>query len=300
MKEPKWRRFERLVAKIQSDLAPSAVVKHNEKVQGRSGALRQVDVCIRRQVGQFPLLIALECKDLQRSVTVKHVEEFSGLLEDIGANKGGIVASNGFTKAAVERARAAGIDVFTLVDTGSHDWRVYVSVPILFHDLSLAGFRVSFRFKGIVPAGSLSRDLSEAAMFNPEGVLVGSPEQLLLDSWRSGHLPSASGHFKGVKVSDGSLFLKLDGRFYPVDVLAEVWIEAASYFGSVPLEKISGLKNEVTGAVSSRGFATEYLNFSDLKKAFLKVRDPKDLAVRPVLELEIQTVGGTGSREEKR
>lgn len=33
--DPKWKRFEKLVAKVQQDLAPKATVTHNDKIAGK-------------------------------------------------------------------------------------------------------------------------------------------------------------------------------------------------------------------------------------------------------------------------
>ena len=75
--EPKWRRFEKLVAKVQRELAPNALVKHDDKIMGHdSGKLRQIDVTVKQKVGQYNMLIAIDCKDYQVPVDVKDVEGF--------------------------------------------------------------------------------------------------------------------------------------------------------------------------------------------------------------------------------
>ena len=64
MEQAKWKQFEKLVAKIQADLAGNAVVTHNDKIVGKhTGIERQVDVSIRGLIGQYPILIVI---DLQR------------------------------------------------------------------------------------------------------------------------------------------------------------------------------------------------------------------------------------------
>ena len=52
--DPKWKRFEALVAKVQSSFSPDAEVTLNEKVKGRiSGVRRELDIVVRRSIGQF-------------------------------------------------------------------------------------------------------------------------------------------------------------------------------------------------------------------------------------------------------
>jgi len=115
---PKWKRFEELVAKIQADLAGDAVVTHNDRIMGRrSGVLRQIDVSIKSRVGQFHLLIVMDCKDYQRPLDVKDVEDFIGLSQDVAANKAALVAMNGYSEAARRRAEDAGIELYRPLDT---------------------------------------------------------------------------------------------------------------------------------------------------------------------------------------
>jgi hypothetical protein len=77
------------------------------------------------------VLIVIDCKDYSKPVDVKGVEEFLGLVEDVGANKGALVASGGFTKTAKTRAKDAGIDLYKLVDAQDDDWRSYVAMPFV-------------------------------------------------------------------------------------------------------------------------------------------------------------------------
>ena len=52
--EPKWQRFEKLVAQIQHELAPNALVTHNDQIRGYdSGKPRQIDVTVKQKVGQY-------------------------------------------------------------------------------------------------------------------------------------------------------------------------------------------------------------------------------------------------------
>ena len=58
---PKWRRFEALVARIQKEFAPKATFSRNEQILGRhSGRMREIDIVIRQSVGQYQLLIAID------------------------------------------------------------------------------------------------------------------------------------------------------------------------------------------------------------------------------------------------
>jgi restriction endonuclease Mrr len=95
------RELEMLVARIQQQLAPKAEVIHDVKLDGRySGRKRQIDVLMREQIGQYDIKIVIDCKDYKTPVDVKSVEEFYGLLSDVGAHKGVLVCPQGFTTTA--------------------------------------------------------------------------------------------------------------------------------------------------------------------------------------------------------
>jgi hypothetical protein len=120
-----YRELEILVAKIQKQLAPDAEVLHNVKLDGRlSRTRRQIDVLGRQRIGQYEMAIVLECKDSARPIDVKGVEEFSGLVKDVGAQKGVLVCPTGFTAAAKTRASNLQIELYSPVDTDPHKWRV--------------------------------------------------------------------------------------------------------------------------------------------------------------------------------
>ena len=71
--------LELLVTKIQQVFAPHATVTHDAKLVGRkSKRSRQIDVLVRDKIGQYDSMIISDCKDYNRPVDVKGVEEFWG------------------------------------------------------------------------------------------------------------------------------------------------------------------------------------------------------------------------------
>jgi hypothetical protein len=111
-------------------LPPKAEVTHDVKLDGRySGRKRQIDILVREQVGQYDIKIIIDCKDYKSPVDVKAVEEFYGLLSDVGAQKGVLVCPKGFTTTAKTRAEGLQIDLYSPVDTEAHKWRVKVTIP---------------------------------------------------------------------------------------------------------------------------------------------------------------------------
>jgi len=96
-----FRDLEILVANIQRYLAPTATVQHNVTLDGRkSGTKRQIDVLVEQMIGNIECVIVIDSKDYTDPVDLKGVEEFAGLVDDVGGHKGVLVSPSGFTKAA--------------------------------------------------------------------------------------------------------------------------------------------------------------------------------------------------------
>jgi hypothetical protein len=173
---PEWEQLEILVAKIQKELAPDAVVSHNVKVKGLvTEELRQIDVLVRQHIGQYEMVIAIDCKDYKDPVDVKGVEEFHGLITDIGAHKGALVCPTGFTRTAKKRAKRLGIDLYSPVDTDPHKWQTSnMAFPIIcdFRSVSISfGLSISAPVPFRTPV-DFYKDLD---VYDDEGNLIGTP-----------------------------------------------------------------------------------------------------------------------------
>src|SRR5262245_60095618 len=73
----------------------------------RSGRTRQIDVLVRFPVpGMDDVLMVVDTKLYRRPVDVTTVDQFIGLVEDVGAASGLLVTPHGFSGAARNRAAA--------------------------------------------------------------------------------------------------------------------------------------------------------------------------------------------------
>ncbi|HEY1204248.1 MAG: restriction endonuclease [Bryobacteraceae bacterium] len=125
--EVKWRLYEKVVADTQ-DKYPDCTVVRDHRVTGvRSGVTRQVDVWVTGELAGHEIRLAIECKLYKAKVDIKTVDAFIGFLEDVGADKGVLITTTGFTSGAQKRATAAGIDlnVMTLESAMETDWGEY-------------------------------------------------------------------------------------------------------------------------------------------------------------------------------
>jgi hypothetical protein len=292
MNKPKWKRFEKLVAKIQADLAPKALVKHNEKMRGKSGIERQVDVTIRQDVGQFQVLIVIDAKDHKAPVDINELGSFIDLVSDVGAQMGAMVSPNGFTEGAKLRARATGIDLYRLVDAESEDWRTYVSLGALAHCSKLKA--VAFSLQG--PPWLANLELETISIFDYNGNRLGSPIDMIHRRWNENLLPLDPGVHHNLGLADGPVFVKREGRFYPVMIRAEAEVEEELYFGKLPLTKIQGFQDVQTGGILSKGYTTDLFSYDSIRAEWQRLESVESLAVTTRSEVRPAPAGGNRAR----
>jgi hypothetical protein len=79
-------------------------VTHNHKIKGKlSGRSRQIDVFLEGIYEGKQQTVVIDTKNYNKKIDIKHIEAFIGMVKDIGANKGIIITSIGFTKSAIKR-----------------------------------------------------------------------------------------------------------------------------------------------------------------------------------------------------
>jgi hypothetical protein len=89
-----------------------------------SSSRRQIDVSVYRS-GEPRPAIAVECKRYGRRLNVKDVESFLGMLEDLGARRGVLVAPLGYSRGAVRRIHGTEGELYCLAerDAVRLNWR---------------------------------------------------------------------------------------------------------------------------------------------------------------------------------
>lgn len=281
MAKAKWKRFEDLVASIQRQLAPSATVAQNEKIRGRrTGRLRDIDISVRQKVGQYDILIAIDCKDYRRKINVKDVEAFMGLADDVGANQAAMVAPRGFSSTAKTRAAAGGISLFRLIDAEDHDWKSYVSIPAVAELREITAF--SLTFSGTGPFALAPQDFRLMPLYRADGSLIDVVSNLILDRWDADQIPEDPGEHEGILLTDEDTYLKTDGQLYRTSVAASVVVEHRLYFGHLPLVEVKGFADEIKGGLLTTGFRTGRISVEDIQ-TWTQIQSRESLAVHPVL-----------------
>jgi restriction endonuclease len=196
--DPRWKRFEKLVARLHATLAPNAAVTYDDHIPGRnSKAPRQIDVALRTNVGVSTVLIVVQCRDYASALDVNAVGEFVTVIEDVGAQKGVMVVTpeSGFSEAAKNLAAIKNVDLLTLVDAENKIWAEYFgNEPVTFqqklHWRALVAekqFSVSFivRWTGGPSSFSFPYDFHLAQLLHEEsGAAAGTPFDVFGLLWR--------------------------------------------------------------------------------------------------------------------
>ena len=100
-----WKQYEAEIIDHFTAAYPTARITGLTYLPGRySLVARQIDLLIEDQIADFQLRIVVDAKHHKRVVDVKGIEEFLGMCSDVGAHKGVLIALNGFTQAAMNRA----------------------------------------------------------------------------------------------------------------------------------------------------------------------------------------------------
>jgi hypothetical protein len=286
-----WQEFEKLAAKIQQELAPKAHVERNAKLLGkRSGIERQIDILIDETVAQYKIRVVIDCKDYQAPVDVKGVEEFIGLIEDVGANKGAMISARGFTEIAKKRAKDAGIDVYRLIDTASTKWSAYISLPCVITDQMIESFSFTFSGSGPGPFVMKDQDFRLMPLYRRDGSLIGTLINLLGKQWSDGIIPATSGEHIGIPLHTGETFIKTGDKLYVADVKANVRVVGKLFFGQVPVQSTRGFTDESTGDFLTSSLTTAHLNIHELEKHWEQIKSIDQLAVKPVLTLRFKSL----------
>lgn len=280
--QKKWQRFEALVAKVQQDLAPLAQVIPNYKIQGVSGRVRQIDVMVKHAIGQYEMLIAIDCKDYKRPIDVKDVESFIAMLGDIKVHQGVLVGANGFTSTALQRALNAGVKLYRLVDAEQHDWQAKVSVPVVCDFRGVKNFQLIFEDFDEIPLGTPPQKLE---LYNAKGESLGTIMKILHKKWQQGSIPTDEGTHQRLRVVDEPTFIQIRGELYPLSVLANVTVQKRLFWGELPLQQISGFEDQHTGGIYTREFTTDILDVEVVEKEWKQIDKIEDLPTPPVLIL---------------
>ena len=279
--------LERLVAKIQQDLAPNAEVLHNVMLDGRSsGRKRQIDVLVREHIGQYEISIIIDCKDYKRPVDVKGVEEFWGLFEDVGAQKGVLVCPSGFTASAKARAQDLQIDLYSPIDTDLHKWKVRITMPAIC-DYRGAAMGFGLSMSAPYPFQCSQTFYRDTKIYNSEDEPRGTAFQAAIAKWNEAGFPIEPGEYERLPIFE-TLGVRMDngyGKIVPVEIWTSLYVTQELYFGQYPIRKVTGFKDEIRGGLITNAFQIGMIDPDTVINQWKRIDTIEDAPVKPVFTL---------------
>jgi hypothetical protein len=288
MSIPRWKEFERLVYEMQKSFAePTAIVAPNDHIDGHdSKTSRQIDISIRSHIANHEVLIVIDCKDYKDPVDVKEVGEFSSVVKDVRANKGVMVASHGFTKAAVEMARSHGISTLTFVDTENIDWKSFVTIPVLLERTSVDGVSIRFQSVGNYPWVIPVANPLELDIYDIQGIRLGKVRDSVARKWNNCEVEHKPG-IQEVLLGD-DLLVDSHGDKVHTAIRAFLRTRITYYLGPLPV-KVSGFMDEQTGGLSTRQLTTDFIEPSKIERGevegWTQIQTPEELSVRVMFKM---------------
>lgn len=118
--------FQRIVKYIYNQISDEAKVSESGVLRERDGTAREVDILIEWQFASTDLKMAIECRDHSRQQDIQWVDELIGKYVDLKIDKRIAISSSKFSMPATRKANAHGIDIITVNEALTKDWRAAI------------------------------------------------------------------------------------------------------------------------------------------------------------------------------
>jgi hypothetical protein len=250
--EPKWRKFEQVIHRVQAQLSPTMKVEHNVRLPGRiSGTSRQIDVLVRASFAGIEQLYIIDCKDKADPLDIKEIGEATELRDDVGAHKAAIVSASGFTRTARPRAAQERVELFELVDAADHDWSSLITVGVVIRRYTPMRLRSAaqwtdtrccphFSAGDVAPVGAAGVPLTRGQVY-----------QLVAEAWNAGEHQLREGTM--IVPVPGEFYADCNGRRCAIKLAAAVDLLLDQAAIDLPAQDFAGFEDAVTGEILQEG-----------------------------------------------
>jgi hypothetical protein len=117
--------FQQLIYLIHHQIDDEAKVTESKLLPDRIvNITREVDIAIEKQIGDYSILVSVECQGRGRVASVEWVEQMIAKHQALPTNKLVLVSQSGFTETALQKAKFLGIELMTLAEAIKADWKV--------------------------------------------------------------------------------------------------------------------------------------------------------------------------------
>jgi len=274
-----WKEFEKLVAKIYSDLQPGSKVTHNDKIVGKeTGKERQIDVSIRANLAGHDMLIVIQARKRKRPADINAVGEFASVVKDVRASKGVLICNTGFTKKAKEYASNIGVDLCSVHDAQSRDWELDIKIPLLWIDLLP---QIIFMIKCFLKKGnSIPKDPKKWIFSTDYGKTRLIPLDTFVRLWNEGKLDRRCNIIHSVFPEQRDIKILVSKRIWrPVESLEIQYIVSRrAWLGYFKPTECMGILDTIKDE-----FTASYLNIGEIPmkrdESWKAIEDPEKVVV---------------------
>lgn len=228
-------KFEKITSRIYQLLSPNSTVTHNDTINGR-----QIDISVRTKISGHDILIIINTKNQSRKVNVNQVGELYAVMDDVKAHRGVIICNKGFTDGAKKFASGRGIDLCSIHDAETKDWRKEIKIPVIIEQ--------------IVPRIDLSYEIyvDSGDTFDTESIFIISDINLkekIKEDWNNGKISLVENHQEYKVNIDNPVIKTINNKSVAIsNIKISINLLHAFSFGYFDqLPKSKALINESTG-----------------------------------------------------
>lgn len=276
-----WKGFERLAERIVRDLQPGATITWDDHLPGRiSEAIRQIDVSIRWSDADRDYLTIVQAKDWGTPADVNAVGAFAAVIEDVDATRGVMVCRSGFTQTAKNYARNKGIELYSLHDAESRDWRLELTIPLLWIDLFPSA---EFPYRIHLDDGEqLGLEDNEPVLRVPGGPRI-HPAKVFEELWNQRAISDTPGVRHTIQSAPlCAPVLRVDGQaeWREIDLQVVYEVERRAWLGQFTPNQCRGLVDYL----DNNAFTASHLPIGEIpterNDEWVRIDDPDGVAVR--------------------
>ena len=115
---------------------------------------------------------------------------------------------------------------------------------------------------------------------------LGTALDVAMRQWNSGVFETTPGQHPPQNIFDEPVLIDSGyNDVVPVELTVGLWIQQALYFGHMPISRISGFKDELSGKVITNAFTIGLLSPDEVEQSWLRVKSEAEIPVSPVLRL---------------
>lgn len=262
------------------------LVTLDDKIMGEeSGIKRQIDVSVKGKINEIDLLYIVQCKDHAKPADIKIIGEFSSVMKDVGAAKGFLICTSGFSSTISQYAKRHGIELLTVEDVESEKWHVDIEIPMVFID-KMVGAQVGFR---LFPTPALVEKNKDqlTLTFNIEELSLdgGTTKHKLLDLLREKYGSDLQEDISYV-LDDPNLMIETVGIWVPIAINATLKITKKFYLRYLKPTEYSQFTDHLSDKVVPLNLVLENFNLS-LDDSYVEVY-PQDIPVFENFNFELE------------